>query len=458
MNLHTYKSKALFNKIEKFIEKRRLFSKDTPVIVTVSGGKDSMALAYVLAELGYRIVIAHCNFKLRGGESDGDAAFVKAYFEGTGVQVFIQEFDTSEHAQSHKTSIQIAARALRYEWFEELSRMLDIPYICTAHHKNDNAETVVFNLLHKTGISGIRGIPVSSDKIRRPLMCFSSEEIAWLIKHFDIPYREDSSNLTDKYNRNLIRQKVFPVFEKINPAFIDNIDATTQYLEQTEHIVAQYVTGLKKEYLSENDDVTTLNIAFLEGNPASETILYYILAPYGFNTTQCRSVHKCIKDRHTGRQFRSDTHQMVTATNHLYIKPFDAITADLSLIGPHQSKVYFGEYVFVFEILEKAPDFSSYDNDTIFLDYDSLSWPLQIRYKADGDYFHPLGMSGQKKSLKKHLTDLKINRLEKQRITVLALGSGEIAWVIGIRSDERFRVKDATSKILKVARSTREAK
>ena len=402
-------------------------------LLAVSGGRDSIALAHLFTACNLHFDIAHCNFHLRGEESDNEAAFVQQLPFLTTQKVFVKDFDTMAIQRQSGKSVEMVARQLRYQWFEEVGK--DYDCIVTAHHANDNAETVLMNMLRGTGLRGMCGIPPKNGKIIRPLLRFWRQEIEKYCLEQDLQYCDDSSNFSDQFLRNRVRHYVIPELEKINPQIVDVFSRNSElFLQQTQFFNA-HIQQYKNLLVKEEKERIIIDILSLRNIDYQSLILYEILNPFGFNAIETDNILKSMNAT-SGKQFLSDTHILIKDRNRFIIEKKDTKKEDVIIINCIEELEQYGFAV------EKMPVTSNFqtvkDNHIIYVDADKLRFPLTIRNWREGDFFYPFGMKTKKK-LSDFFTDLKIDLLEKQKIRLLC-AQDQIVWVINLRADERFRV------------------
>ncbi|MCL2289217.1 MAG: tRNA lysidine(34) synthetase TilS [Bacteroidetes bacterium] len=406
-------------------------------LLAVSGGRDSVVLAHLFANYGLNFDVAHCNFHLRGGESNKEMFFVQNLPFLTTQKVFVKEFNTMAIQQKSGKSIEMVARELRYQWFEEIGENYD--YIVTAHHANDNTETVLMNLLRGTGLRGMCGIPQKNGKIIRPLLRFSNSVIERYVREQEIDFCIDSSNLTDEFLRNKIRHHVIPELEKINPNFIEIFSKNSNlFLQQTKFFDAQ-VQQYKKQLLKETEGRISIPIDALKDDENRSLILYEILNPFGFNADDVENILKSI-DATPGKQFLSDTHILIKDRTHFIIEKKEEKNDEGIIINSIEELEKYG---FLVEKISCDSNFKLLKSpNVIYVDTKKLIFPLTIRNWKKGDYFYPFGMKTKKK-LSDFFTDLKVDLLEKQKIRLLCSGN-QIVWIINYRADDRFRIDEKT--------------
>ncbi len=414
------------------------------LLIACSGGLDSVVLARLCHQLQFEFGIAHCNFKLRGEESDADESFVKELANQIQVPFFTTSFDTEKYAEEHLISIQMAARELRYRWFDETAHEYQYDYILTAHHADDNLETFLINLSRGTGIDGLTGIPEVNGTYIRPLLPFSRDQILKLAEKKSWQWREDSSNSSTKYLRNKLRHDVIPELKSTNPEFLQNFGNTLEYLKQSSKFIKGQVYRLKRElFQSLEGDVKKIPIQRLRdfGNP--RTSLFFLLKDYGF--TAWDDIEQIITAQ-SGKQVFSTTHRLVKDREYLLLSPItEEISDRIYKIPEEDSMIMIPSGTLKFKIVDEM---SQGDLKTIFVDKEKLKYPLIVRKWEEGDYFYPIGMKGKKK-LSKYFKDEKLSLLAKERVWLLCSGK-QIVWIINYRADNRFKIIPQTKQILKI--------
>jgi tRNA(Ile)-lysidine synthase len=442
----------LYTRFQDFIQHKTLFSKKDKILVAISGGLDSVVLTDLLSQLSQvwelDIMLAHCNFHLRGAESDGDEAFVMSLAQSYGINCFVQHFDTQTLAKENSTSIQITARTLRYAWFEQLRQAHSFDYIATAHHHNDSLETVLLNLTRGTGMAGLRGIPVKNNHIIRPLLFATREEIEQYAQNKQIQWREDSSNQQNKYYRNLIRNEVIPLLKKINPNLEHTFAQTLERTQAVEHIFLDQVAIFKQKHLTQKQQEVWIDLAGLQNNPPTLNILHQILQDYGFQYLQSKDILATLH-KESGKQFTSHTHLLVKDRTAFIISPLNFSTPKKHTIEADTQILETEDFHFTFSQIADLTHFEIPKNPQMAcLDFDALQFPLSIRTWQEGDYFYPLGMNHQQK-ISDFFINQKIPLSQKARIPLLCSGN-DIVWVIGYRLDNRFKISQDTKKVFLV--------
>lgn len=444
----------LFDAFVAFNEKHKFFSSKKRVLVAVSGGIDSMVLCKLLQLAGFRFAVAHCNFLLRGDESDRDEAFVEQYCRANEIEFYTQKFETIAYAQSNKISIQEAARQLRYQWFEELSEKKKFALVATAHHLTDNIETVLFNLSRGTGIKGLRGMLPRQGKIVRPLLFAKREDIEAFAASHNLQWLEDSSNASDKYSRNFIRHQIVPLFKQLNPSFEQTFAENIAVFTEVETQFNKYFQKVTKTLFFNRFGDVYIAIEKLKQLPERRTVLFTYLRDFGFNASQVDDILKNI-DRHSGAVYETETARLIRDRRFLILTKGKREAASFHYISEINSKLKTAEFeLSVNEIREPIPSFIT-EPHTILVNQKLIEFPLVLRKWKSGDYFYPFGFNLKKKKVKKFLTDLKLPLHEKEKVWVLESGN-KIIWVVGYRADERFKVK-GNDAILKISISKNEA-
>lgn len=426
----------------KEIEDKRLFSKADRLLLAVSGGVDSMVLTHLLKAAGYDFAVAHCNFKLRGSESDEDEKFVFDTISSMGMECFTTSFYTNNYATEKGISIQMAARELRYTWFDQLMDEHSFDRLVTAHHANDAFETVLFNLTKGTGLRGLRGIVPKQGKLVRPLISFTKEQILTYAQGKSIKWREDDSNASNKYSRNLIRNEVVPLLQQVNPGLLATFRSTQKRLIATEELLNDTLEELARRHTQQvgEDRIITFdkiyNLVFIE----------FILAPFGFNLDQVVDIQKAITKGHVGGKFLSKGYQLNVDRDRLVISPSHPLVREI-IISPTTREVS-NEWFSLRITIKQGVQSPTRDAQQASIDFDKLQFPLTIRKWRPGDYFYPLGMKGKKK-ISDFMIDNKIPLNLKERVCVLASGD-DIAWVIGHRLDDRFKITKETKCVYQI--------
>ena len=434
----------MLQKITNHIRDHFPFLKGKKVLVAISGGLDSVVLAHLITELNFDISLAHCNFQLRGKESNLDEAFVLQISKEKTLPVFIKKFDTEIFAKKNKLSIQIAARQLRYKWFEELISEHHFDYVLTAHHADDNLETFLINLTRGSGLDGFTGIPAINRNIIRPLLTSSRDEILTFAKEKNIEWREDESNSSIKYVRNKIRHQVIPVLKEINPNLLETFSKTSKNLQESNQIIEDRVSEIISEVVSKENDITKFDIEKLKSLSNPKAYLYQILKTYNF--TEWNDISNLLSAQ-SGKQIFSETHRLLKDRGFLLLSKNTPKSNDKKfLIKQYQTEVQEPIHIRI----EKVNEISTVNNQIIYVDADLLKFPLTLRKWKNGDYFYPKGMEGKKK-ISNYFKDKKLSLLEKENIWLLCSSENDIVWIVNERNDRRFLATKSTNTILKIS-------
>ncbi len=437
----------MLSRFTEFINENRLFEPHQKVLLAVSGGVDSMVLLHLFEKSGLNYGVAHCNFQLRGSESDGDEQFVREAVLQHGVPAFFQAFETEEHARINGISVEMAARGLRYDFFEKVRADNKFDFIATAHHQDDLMETFFLNLSRKTGIKGLTGIKVKSGKIIRPLMFAGRSEIEQYAMQQSIDFRDDSTNIETVFQRNFIRHNIIPLFTQMNPAFKKNFLETIQNLKSVEDVFSDQIEAWKQKVMQQTTDGAVVDISLLFSVSFPEILLYEILSDYQFNPSVAGQVFQSL-GTDSGKQFYSPTHWLVKDREKLFVTELPDDRKRIFYIEKNDIEL-FAPFDMTIEKRDSTDFKIIKDPNVACLDYDKLEFPLLIRKWQQGDYFQPLGMTGFKK-LSDFFIDEKMPLHEKENTWLLCSGQ-KIVWVMGHRIDNRFKITSETSRICQLA-------
>ena len=437
----------LNNKVERYIKSRFLLAPKSKILVALSGGADSVALLCILLNLGYKVEAAHCNFHLRGEESDRDEAFCKQLCQDRHVPLHLAHFDTKTYASLHKVSIEMAARDLRYNYFRQLREDNALDAVCVAHHKDDSVETVLLNIIRGTGIEGLKGIAPKNGYIVRPLLCVDREEILSYLTSINQEYVTDSTNLEDDVQRNKVRLNLIPLLKQINPAASRNIAKVAERVYDTLPVIDDAISQSISRVVCETGDMITVDIQKLKVEKAPEIVLWHILKGKGFSSSQVEQIYTCL-DAQSGREWMSASHSLVTDRQRIIVEPL-ADTPQKCLRIPEVGTYLYNEnQKFRFSLQTIDSDFViSKKSDEVCLDADKIAFPLTVRAVHKGDSFVPFGMKGRK-LLSDFLTDRKISVFDKRRQLVVTDSADRIVWVVGLRPDNSFCISPTSSKAL----------
>jgi tRNA(Ile)-lysidine synthase len=435
----------MLSEFEKYLRTACACSSDNTFLLAVSGGIDSVAMAHLFREAGLRISFAHCNFQLRDKESDRDQQFVEELALLLKVPCYTNHFETTAHASTNGISIQMAARDLRYAWFEELRQKQDIDRIAVGHNKNDVVETMLINFARGTGIRGLSGIKPQQGLVIRPLLFASRQEIINYCTIRNITWREDSSNAGTKYIRNRIRHVVIPEFESLNPSFLQNAADTISRLQQAEQLVSYALESIKKEVWSEMPDRYLIHIGALKRYPATETLLYELLRGFGCDPLNIRPILSSFESI-SGKRFYTRTHCITRDRTHLIITKNSKAADDEQYIEAETGMTTFPVHL-SFKTIQSGNDFAIPKERRFgVMDADKLIYPLKLRRWKPGDVFRPLGLKGSKK-ISDYLINNKVPLPDKQQTWVVESGSN-IAWLVNHRIDDRYKITTKTHNIM----------
>lgn len=430
----------MLNRFLEFVKQQSLFTVDDKLLLAISGGVDSVLLAHLLKAGEFKFSLAHCNFSLRGKESDDDEQFVQDLAANMKVDFYIKRFETKKYATKYKVSTQMAARQLRYDWFDHLIEEGSFSYLLTAHHLNDSLETAIFNFTKGSGISGLRGILPKKSKTVRPLLFATKEELTAFAKTQGIAWREDRSNASDDYSRNFIRHQVVPKLQALNPSLESTFVRTSQRLIDLETFLMAEVESCRSAIEQKGNDL------FIPIDKVSSPVLLHeLLNPYGFSYSQSRDIYFKAGQGATGKLYKSISHVVNVDRKFIVISEHKETEVNVKIYKSDQS-VDLDSFSLLLE--EWGSSRIERSTDVACLDLEKLSFPLVLRNWSQGDAFFPLGMRGKKK-LSDFMIDEKIPLNLKSRVCVLTSGE-DIVWVVGYRVDDRYKVTDHTSSTYKV--------
>ncbi|MBR5323842.1 MAG: tRNA lysidine(34) synthetase TilS [Muribaculaceae bacterium] len=429
----------ILSQVKEYIQQNIPLVQNDKILVGLSGGADSVALLSILKELGYCCFAAHCHFGLRGEESDRDRNFAKQIATKLGVPYIEVKFDTLRYAAEKKISVEMACRELRYEWFETQRVALGCRYLAVAHHRGDSVETVLINLIRGTGISGLTGISSLNGAVIRPILGLSREDVENYIALSSLSYVIDSSNKESVYVRNKIRNRILPLMKEINPSVYEAIEATAVHLSETELIYREALNKKIESMVDIRDEVVYINLQKLTSETAVRTILYEILKPYGFLTSQLNDIISSFSEE-SGKRFFSLTHRIIKDRDKLIVAPLGK--EDNFLIYYPAEEMLRAEYISV----EELPPFTR-DKSCAYFDADKLPQNLILRHWRMGDRFLPFGMKGTQK-LSDYFTTHKFSLIQKERIWLLVAGE-EILWLVGERQSDKYKVTPSTQRVVK---------
>ncbi|MBN1651494.1 MAG: tRNA lysidine(34) synthetase TilS [Bacteroidales bacterium] len=428
-----------------YIQEQKLIAQGDKVLLAVSGGIDSVVMCHLFAQTTIAFAIAHCNFNLRGVESDGDEQFVKELAGQLQVPFFSKNCDTKGYAKEKKISIQMAARDLRFTWFEELCEKYEFAVYATAHHIDDAIETYFINQLRGTGIAGLHGLLPKNNKLIHPLLFATREDIVGYVEQNKLSFREDSSNKTIKYLRNGLRHRIMPVIEDLQAQYRSVLIQNMERFSAAESIYLQKIEEERHRICKTDGAFHLISITDLMALANATTYLFEFIKPYGFHFSQAQEIFESIEKGQSGAQFYSSTHLLLRDRENLIIQVILEKSAENVVLDSERGAIYHPLYL-SWETLSKFT--IEKEENIALLDFDKLQWPLTLRKWKQGDFFFPLGMKG-KKLLSDFFIDLKMNQFEKEN-TWLLLSGTDIVWLIGYRIDHRFRISKETKKALRM--------
>lgn len=443
-------SNKFLSRIKHYITAHQLITPSAKYLIGLSGGADSVALLLALQQLGFKDVEAvHCNFLLRGEESNRDEDFCKSLCHRLNIPLHTVHFATTEFAQLRKLSIEMAARTLRYDYFEKLRVDIGCAGICVAHHKNDSVETMLLNLCRGTGVQGLSGIKPRNGNIIRPFLCVERGEILEYLHTQGEGFVTDSTNLHDEFARNHIRLHVLPQLSKVNPAVINNMDKTANYIDETGRFV-NYI--IAQQYLPQIErlgkNIRKIPFSMFHAVPSSSFLLWHLLSQYGFNSSQIEEMARSML-LNTSAHWLSSTHELVSTRTAFLFRPLvQSVFRQLQL--PEPGKYISSSVTISIQVTKKTEPFIVYKDPTVaMVDMHKLQWPLSLRHYQTGDKFTPLGMKG-KKLVSDYLTDKKKNLFEKNDQLVITDAQNRIVWLVNERIDNSYRVTESTSIVCKI--------
>jgi tRNA(Ile)-lysidine synthase len=438
----------MVERFERYIIDKELFTKEDRLLVAVSGGMDSVVLCHVLHRLNYQFGIAHCNFQLRGADSDKDEIFVENLARQLGVVSYKKRFDTEGVAKTEKLSIQMVARQLRYDWFAALKDTEQYAYILTAHHASDALETALFNFAKGTGLRGLMGIKAKHAALVRPLIWAKRCDIEQFAETEKIEFRHDTSNDSDKYARNFIRHQVVPKFQHINSDFENTAIENLNRLAETQALFDFLIKIIKHGVVDTVDKQTFISRNGIAAYPSVLTVLFEILKDFGFNTTQTQQIWTShLSPDAVGSRFYTPTHVLLIDRKYFIVEAHPTspwTTAETFSISENQTHLALEQNQIRFHFSKHSPFAVTTHQHIAQFDFDSLHFPLQLRRWQHGDSFKPLGMGGKTQKLSDFFRLNKISDFDKQKVWLLETADKQICWVVGYRLDDRFKLREDT--------------
>ena len=444
----------LIERFQEYVNRQNLFTRQDKILLTVSGGVDSMVLMSLCVNSGYNVGVAHCNFSLRGQESDEDEIMVQETARRYGIECYNKRFDTQGEMERTGESMEMAARRLRYEWFYELCDKHNYTVIAIAHHIDDSIETFFINMLRGTGLRGLTGISNRIGRVVRPLMFATRKEILDYALHKHITFREDSSNRSTKYLRNKIRLGLIPRLKEINPRFAFMMNQNVARLTATQQFIDSAIDNIFERAARIEGDVCTIEVDKIVDVRTRSFVIYEILSSrFGFKGDVVDTLCKALDNDSTGRRFYSRSHVAYINRGNIVVTRIEEQDPCEIMVNKGQQRAYCGNSVLYFEVcdVDSLPTYNVADNIAL-LDAEKVTYPLTLRRWSDGDSFTPYGMNGSKK-VSDYLIDRKVSMAEKSRQFVL-LSDGEIAWLVGRRIAHQFRITDKTEWVLRITKET----
>ena len=441
----------MIDQFQAYINRYNLIAEGEKAILALSGGIDSMVLADLLLKLKVDFVVAHCNFHLRGLESDGDEQFVREFAEKHGIQCFVKHFDAEKYAAEQGISIEMAARDLRYAWFEELRLQLGYDKITVAHHADDQAETFFINLLRGAGLRGLKGMQSRNGFIIRPMLWASREQIHRYATESGILWREDHTNAETIYLRNKIRNQLMPVFDELHPEARQSLFKSLEHLSSENELYRELLNEKLSKMVTRDEGVQKVKIPeLIEGPTTSFQLLFEWLRRYGFNTDQCRFILEAMETG-IGNKYYSPTHLLVIGRNELQLSEIKSVSDEEIQIEMGKTEILSPVHL-CFSKLEKTADFTIDKSPEVAqLDFEKIHFPLTLRHWRHGDRFHPMGMKGSK-LLSDFFVDQKFMEMQKKNVFLLVSADNEILWIVGHRIDDRVKVTTETKTVFRCKR------
>ncbi len=426
-----------------------LIERSQGILVAVSGGADSVALLHMLVSHGYTCTAAHCNFHLRADESDRDEAFVRELCSKMNVALHVQHFNTQAYAAEHSVSIEMAARELRYNWFFSLLDELHLQGVAVAHHADDAAETFLLNLVRGTGIRGLSGMKAKQNRVLRPMLGISRSEVEMYCRAHHLQYVTDSSNASDDYTRNRLRHHVVPQLKSINPSFLRTMQSNMHHLSQVAEVFAQQVEAFVNQAVRRSGQDVFIDIKQLQSLSVAEPYIFEILSPLGFSADNISRIARCVAQKRWGREFHAGNRRVVVDRQNIIVTTQRTDSQSMEVTIDEAQDELSAPIRLKMKRLPRTDDFAiSRAKDIAHLDASKLTFPLKLRKWQRGDVFRPLGMKGTKK-LSDYFVDSKMSLTQKENAWVLE-SNGKIAWVVGLRLDERVKVEPSTKEIYEV--------
>ena len=424
----------MINTVKQYIAEHHLLSENHPVFIAVSGGRDSVALLDIMDKMRREYIVLHCNFYLRGEESYRDELFVRDLCERYNAQLIVHHFDTKQYAQEHGVSIEMAARELRYTWFDEMCLKLKIDSVAVAHHQDDQAETLMLNIIRGTGLRGLCAMKSRNGNIIRPMLCVNRQQIDKYINDNNLQYIDDSTNNETIYKRNKLRHEILPLMREMNPNILETLNRETKIFQQTNLLLDYYINKDKERYCRTDKDSIEIDIEQLRQHPLAQDLLYELIRGYGFSREQCSLICDNL-DGQSGKRYISNNYELLKDRTTLFVYPRKNEDSVPQIIVERRQR-------------QPQEHFPPTKANHAFFDVKILDRPLSLRHWQYGDTFYPLGMK-QSRKLSDFFTDQKISIKRKSELWLLMSGE-DIAWIIGERIDNRYKVKNNSSEIVEI--------
>ena len=436
----------LIGRFQQYVTETLGLGLQDKVLLAVSGGRDSMLMSSLFLQAGYTCIMAHCNFHLRELDADLDEALVRDFASAHGVPFFVQHFDTHQHAKAQGISTQMAARELRYSWFETLRKQEGAQWIAIAQHQDDHIETVLLNLSRGTGLQGMQGILPRRGRIIRPLLFLTSQAVTNYVQQHDIPYRDDQSNFSTKYQRNKIRLDIVPKFRELNPDFNQIMCENITHFQEAYRLLQSFVEPIRQAlFEAQEEGMFRIRKVALQPYLAQLPLLFELFKPYGFAKPVLADVQMNWQGD-PGKLFHAPAYELLLDREDLWLKPRrQQKSVETVEVWADSSSIQIGVYRLAVKLTHQTTILR--DERILQVDFERLQFPLTLRFWQEGDYFYPLGMGGKRKKLSDYFIQQKVDRYAKQRVPILVNGNGEVIWVLGHRADNRYRITESTKKV-----------
>lgn len=436
----------LVRRFQRYMQETLDVGVDDKVLLAVSGGRDSMLMAHLFLAAGYPCAIAHCNFHLREVDADLDEQLVREFAAQYTVPFFVRHFQTNVYAEQYGVSTQMAARELRYAWFEELRVQQNAQWIAIAQHQDDHIETVLLNLTRGTGLQGLQGILPKRGNIIRPLLFLSSQEITACVQELQIPFRDDQSNFSTKYVRNKVRLEIIPKFREITSEFDDIMCENIVHFQEAYDLLQSFVLPIREKLFVPENGFIRIKKSKLQPYLHRLPLLFELFKPYGFpkNVLADMQAHWSSE---SGKLFRSPNYELLLDRDDIWLKAQGEAEHACEAIEVQVDTSIFSFAGKLFEVAIGEDTSIQHSENVLQVDFQKMEFPLILRFWEEGDYFCPLGMGGKRKKVSDYFIQKKIGRYEKKAIPILFNGNGDIIWIVGYRADNRYRITKSTKKV-----------